>query len=90
MEEQNLQVEVAELKKLNGDTKTKAFVDISVNNAILIKGLRVVSGSKGLFVGLPGRQAGDGKWYNSVMFLDEEVKNQVTSVVLNAYENDQP
>ena len=34
----------------------KAFVDVSVNDALVIKGIRVVDGKKGLFVSMPKEQ----------------------------------
>ena len=89
MEEGKVKVEVMGIKKLDGTGKTKAFVDISINDAILIKGFRVVDGNKGLFIGMPGRQGSDGKWYNNVSLLDDDAKDALTTAVLGAYENEQ-
>jgi len=89
MEEGKLKVEVAGIKKLDGSGKTKAFVDVNINDAILIKGFRVVDGSKGLFIGMPGRQGSDGKWYNNISLLDDDAKDTLTTAVLGAYENEQ-
>ena len=86
---EKLHVEVSEMRKVESGTKTKAYADISVNNAILIKGFRVVDGSKGLFVSTPGKQGSDGKWYNSVFLLDEMTKNEVSQAILSAYQDEQ-
>ena len=69
----------------------KAFVDIVVEDALLIKGVRVMDGKKGLFVSMPREQAKDQKWYDTIRCLTEEAREQITSVVLNAYQEiDEP
>ena len=61
------------------------FADIVVNDAILIKGLKIVEKNKALFVSMPAEQAKDKKWYDNVRCLKEEVKEQITERVLEAY-----
>jgi stage V sporulation protein G len=63
----------------------KAFADIVVNDAVLLKGIRVIEGKKGLFVSMPKLQGKDKKWYDTIMPLNIEVKNQISEVVLKAY-----
>ena len=76
--------EVAQVRRLDGEGKTKAFCDISVSG-LLIRGLRVVDGKRGLFVGMPGQQGKDGKWYNTVQPLDEETRSRLNELILEAY-----
>ncbi len=37
------------------DSNIRAFVDVTVNDAVQIHGIRIIEGSKGLFVSLPSR-----------------------------------
>ena len=49
--------EVDRIFKTNTDNNLKAFVDIKVANAVLIKGIRVLSNKEGgLFVSIPSQQ----------------------------------
>jgi len=80
-----LKLEVSRLHKLDGTGATKAFCDLSVLDSIVIKGLRVVEGEKGLFVGMPSEEGKDGKWYATIIPLKREVKNEIERVVLEAY-----
>lgn len=66
----------------------RAFVDIIVNAALLIKGLRVVEGPNGLFVAMPQQKAKDGGWYPSVRCLTPEIKHQIKEIVLACYNGD--
>ncbi len=82
----SIEIKVNRLHKFdNGSKKLKAFADIEVNGSILVKGLQVVNGSKGLFVSMP-RQKGKGdKWYETVRVMTPELKQQISEIVLSAY-----
>jgi stage V sporulation protein G len=86
MEVEALQIAVTRIHKLDGDGATKAFCDISVADCLIINGLRIVEGREGLFVCLPREAGKDGKWYNTVIPLRREVKDEIEKVVLTAYE----
>lgn len=77
--------EVSRIHKLDGTGVTKAFVDVSVEDALMIKGIRVVEGANGLFVAMPREEGKDGKWYNTVIALQREVKDEIEKLVLEAY-----
>ncbi|MCM8790998.1 MAG: SpoVG family protein [Candidatus Omnitrophica bacterium] len=85
MATEDLKVTVTRMHKLNGDGALKAFCDISVLDSLVINGLRVVEGKEGLFVGMPQETGKDGKWYNTVIPLRREVKDEIERVVLEAY-----
>lgn len=77
-------VEVSRIYRIEGDSKTKAFVDVSLGG-IIVKGLRIVSGANGLFVGMPRHQGKDGRWYNTVYPATKEIGKQLSDLVLAAY-----
>ena len=81
----DLNIEVKDVYRLNGDSKLKAFADVAVASLFLIKGLRIVEGKEGLFVDMPRKQAKDGQWYPTIYPLSEEAKNQLTEIVLQTY-----
>ena len=78
-------IQVSRIYKLDGDSKTKAFVDVSLGG-VIVKGLKVVSGSKGLFVSMPRHQGKDGRWYNTVYPTTKEIQSQLSDLVLAAYQ----
>lgn len=59
-------------KPYNGNSKTKAFVDLALDDTLVIKGLTLVEGKDGLFLSFPSTKGKDGKYYNSVYSLDKE------------------
>ena len=80
---------VLEMKVINihrlPEGRVKAFVDLVVNDAILIKGVRIIEGKKGMFVSMPSEQGKDEKWYERVRCLNDDVKGLVTEKALEAY-----
>lgn len=80
-----IKMEVSRIHKLDGTGPTKAFVDVSIEDAFMIKGLRIIEGEKGLFVAMPRESGADGRWYNTVIPLSREVKDEVEKLVLEAY-----
>ena len=83
---QDLGLKVVRLYRLDGDSKVKAFVDVGIGDFI-VKGLRILKGEKGLFLAMPQEKAKDGKWYNSFYPVTEEARQNITEVVLTAYQD---
>ena len=79
------EVKVVRLHRFDGDSKTKAFVDVAIGDFV-VKGLRVVEGQKGLFLAMPQEKAKDGKWYSSFFPATKEAKQNLCDVVLAAYQ----
>jgi stage V sporulation protein G len=80
-----LRMEVTRIHKLEGTGPTKAFVDLAIEDAFIIKGIRIVEGKDGMFVSMPREEGKDGKWYHVVVPLKREIKDQIEKIVLEAY-----
>lgn len=84
-----LSFKVERLYKFNGESAVKAICDISICDEFLVKGIRVINGKSGLFIGMPRGQGKDGKWYNNVFPLTVSSREALNEVVLSAYESSQ-
>jgi stage V sporulation protein G len=78
-------IQVSRIYRVDGDSKLKAFVDLSLGG-IIVKGLRIVDGSNGLFVSMPRHQGKDGKWYSTVYPTTKEIQKELSDLVLTAYQ----
>ena len=78
-------IQVARLCRFDNDSSLKAFVDVTINGQVLVKGVRLVEGKNGLFVAMPKEKSKDGKWYESVSLLDKESKQELHEAVIEAY-----
>lgn len=72
-------------KPYNGTSKTKAFVDLELDGTLVIKGLTLVDGKKGLFLSFPSTKGKDNKYYNSVYSLDKEWLKQLQDACVEKY-----
>lgn len=82
----SIEVKVNRIHRFENEEKNlRAFADIEINGSLLIKGLPVMQGKKGLFVSMPRQKGKDDKWYETVKALTPETKQQIVSVVMSAY-----
>lgn len=83
-----IEVTNVSVNRLKSSTsKIVGFVDITINNAIVIRGLKLVSGQKGVFVAFPSQKnKDDGKFYDTVFPINREVRKVIEDAVMAAYE----
>jgi stage V sporulation protein G len=72
-------------KPYNGNSKTKAFIDLKLDDTLVIKGLTLVEGNDGLFLSSPSKKGKDGNYYNSVYSLDKEWSNLLQDACIKKY-----
>lgn len=62
------------IKLLNAG-KLRAFVDVEFNGALVVKGFKVIEGSKGMFVANPARKvegSTDANAYTDIVYVTKE------------------
>lgn len=79
-------IEVARLRRFDNGSALKAFADVIFNGQLLVKGVKVADGRNGLYVSMPSAQGKDGKWYPTVMLLEDSLKEELQTAVLEAYQ----
>ena len=66
--------------------KIKAFAEITFNDAILIKGLKIVQGTGGgLFVSFPTQRSREGHFHELVVPLDHATREMIRKKVIEEY-----
>lgn len=69
----------------DSSSKTKAFIELALDNTLVIKGMTLVEGSKGLFLSFPSSKGKDGKYYNSIYSMDKEFTGQLGEACIKKY-----
>lgn len=72
-------------KAYNGNSKTKAFIDLELDDTLVIKGLTLVEGKEGLFLSFPSKKGKDGNYYNSIYSLDKEWTQLLQDACIKKY-----
>ena len=75
---------------MDNSNSLKAFATITIANSFMVHNIRVVEGSKGLFVAMPNRSYqndnGNTKYSDICHAISNDMKQRIDSVVLNAYQ----
>lgn len=69
----------------DGNSKTKAFIELCLDETLIIKGMTLVEGSKGLFLSFSSTKGKDGKYYNSIYSIDKEFTGQLEEACIKKY-----
>lgn len=64
---------------------TKAFIELKLDDALIVKGLTLVEGKKGLFVSYPTVKGKDGKYYNTVYSIDKDWRKKLEDICIRKY-----
>ena len=65
--------------------KIKAFFDIKTEEGFTMKGFKLVEGVNGMFAGFPS-QKGNNDEYHDTVWADRDLKDEVLSLAIRAYE----
>ena len=70
---------------LHDDDKLRAFVSITLDNSIVIRGLKVIRGNRGLFVAMPNRRRPDGSFQDIAHPIHPQAREWLERIVLDEY-----
>jgi stage V sporulation protein G len=80
-------VEITEVRiSFRDEPKLKAFVNITFDNSFVIRGMKVINGTKGYFVSMPSRKRKDGTHQDIAHPINNEMRRMIEDKVLLAYE----
>ncbi|MGQ9778742.1 MAG: septation regulator SpoVG [Bacillota bacterium] len=74
------------LKKVSNEGKVRALATITIDDAFVVRDIRVVEGQNGLFVAMPSRKTPDGEFRDIVYPLTQEAREQLQKAILSQYE----
>lgn len=74
------------IRVLEDAGKLKAVVSITIDDCFVVHDLKVVEGSKGIFVMMPGKKMPDGQFKDLAHPTDGETRDYLQKTVLDAYE----
>ena len=75
------------IRVLEDANKLKAVASNTIDDSFVIHDLKVVDGSKGLFVMMPSKKADDGTFKDVAHPLNTDTRNLIQDTVLAAYKN---
>ena len=82
-----MKVTNVKIKKVDGDKfdRLRAYVDVTLDDALVIHGLKLMQGEQGLFVAMPSRKMRNEEFKDIVHPICPELRNDITKVVQEKY-----
>lgn len=70
------------------EDRLKAYVAITIDNSFVIRDLKIIQGTSGLFVAMPSKKRKDGQFRDIAHPLNQETRNEIEDAIFEAYENE--
>ena len=73
------------------DNPTVAFVNVTILDKLVLKGIRLVGSRKGLFIAFPqskrkGKKGGKDEYFDIFFPITKEFREELTEAILEAYD----
>ena len=73
------------------DNPTVAFVNVTILDNLVLKGIRVVDGRNGLFIAFPqtkhkGKNGGKDEYFDIIFPITKEFREELTEAILGIYD----
>lgn len=82
-------MELSEIRiTLRDDNKLKGFASITLENAFVIRGLKIIEGATGLFIAMPSRKRRDGTFQDIAHPINMETREWMENQVIAAYRHE--
>lgn len=82
-------MEITEIRlTLRNEEKLKAFANITFDNALVVRGLKIISGNKGLFISMPSKRRPNGTYQDIAHPINTEMRRMMERAVLEAYDQE--
>jgi stage V sporulation protein G len=82
-------VEITEIRfTMRNEEKLRAFVNVTFDDSFVIRGLKVINGSRGFFVSMPSRRRPDGTYQDVAHPINTEMRRHLERMVLEAFDRE--
>lgn len=68
-----------------GAPSIKAYANITLDDIIVIRDIKIVDGKNGLFIAFPNRKMPNGEYKDIVFPITKEAREQIIKIILDEY-----
>ncbi len=68
------------------EEKLKAYVTITFDSCFVVRDLKIIQGTNGLFVAMPSRKSKDGSFKDTAHPLNSETRRRIEDEILGRYQ----
>lgn len=74
------------IRRISLESKMKAIVSITFDNAFVVHDVKVIEGTNGLFIAMPSRRTQEGDFKDIVHPIHSEFREELSRAVLEKYQ----
>ncbi|UCD48463.1 MAG: septation regulator SpoVG [Deltaproteobacteria bacterium] len=83
-----MQVTEVKVYPVQDDEKLKAYATIVFDGCFVVRDLKIIQGSEGLFVAMPSKKKKDGTYRDVAHPLNNETRRRIEEAVIGEYERE--
>ena len=82
-------LEITEVRiAIRDDDKLRAFASMTFNGAFVVRGLKIIEGTNGMFVAMPSRKRPDGTYQDVAHPINNETRKFIEDRILDEYQKE--
>lgn len=74
------------IRKINTDSRMKAVVSVTFDNAFVVHDIKIIESQNGLFIAMPSRKTPDGEFKDIAHPINAETREIIQGAILAKYE----
>lgn len=75
------------IRKINLESKMKAIVSVTFDNALVIHDIKVIEGADKLFVAMPSRKTPEGEYKDIAHPINSDTRDAIEHSILEKYQS---
>ena len=80
-----MEIKIYRMAKVVKESNVKAFIDVIIDNDLIVKGFRLVEGKEGMFLANPSEKGTDNKYFDTARFANDETKKTVEKLAIEKF-----
>lgn len=81
-----MQITDIRIRKINLESKMKAVVSVTFDNALVIHDIKVIEGADKLFIAMPSRKTPEGEFKDDAHPINMEMRDVLEKSILEKYQ----
>ena len=74
------------IRKINQDSKMKAIVSVTFDNALAVHDIKIIEGADKLFVAMPSRKTPEGEYKDITHPINSAMRSNLEHLILEKYQ----
>ena len=82
-----MQITHIRVRVVSKESKMKAVVSVTFDDAFAVHDIKVIEGEKGLFIAMPSKKTPDGEYRDIAHPIHGEMRAMLQNAILDSYQN---